>query len=140
MALDNTLLYCRSCKRKINSEAKVCPQCGAKDPFYLIGLGRKMSLLSFVIGLILGVGFAGGIIAAFGTKDILYLVLAIAGGIGLYRLGAVIAFFILQSEAEKIKKVVDNEYGYNYSDTEAVEKWRELYDKAMTPTLERIFN
>ena len=37
-------------------------------------------------------------------------------------------------------KVVENEYGYNYSDTEAVEKWRELYDKAMTPTLERIFN
>ncbi len=140
MALDNSLLYCRSCKRKINAEAKVCPQCGAKDPFYLIGLGRKMSLLSFVIGLVLGAGFAGGIIAAFGTINILSLALAIIGGIGLYRLGAIFAILILSNEVEKIKKKINSDYRYNFNDVEAVKKWEELYDKTMTPTIEKIFH
>lgn len=36
MEYDNTLLYCRSCKQKVNSETKKCPQCGAEDPFYFI--------------------------------------------------------------------------------------------------------
>lgn len=36
MEYDNTLLYCRSCKQKVNSETKKCPRCGAEDPFYFV--------------------------------------------------------------------------------------------------------
>lgn len=36
MDYDNTLLYCRSCKHKINAETEKCPQCGAEDPFYFV--------------------------------------------------------------------------------------------------------
>ena len=36
MEYDNTLLYCRCCKQKINSETERCPQCGAEDPFHFV--------------------------------------------------------------------------------------------------------
>ena len=36
MEYDNTLLYCRCCKQKINTEAERCPQCGAEDPFHFV--------------------------------------------------------------------------------------------------------
>ena len=36
MEYDNTLLYCRCCKQKINTETERCPQCGAEDPFYFV--------------------------------------------------------------------------------------------------------
>lgn len=58
MEYDNTLLYCRSCKQKVNSETKKCPRCGAEDPFYFVKV-RKVkkaeiwrTLLAFVISII----------------------------------------------------------------------------------------
>jgi len=36
MEYDNTLLYCRCCKQKINAETERCQQCGAEDPFYFV--------------------------------------------------------------------------------------------------------
>jgi len=58
MEYDNTLLYCRSCKQKVNSETKKCPRCGAEDPFYFVKV-RKVKkgeiwriLLAFVISII----------------------------------------------------------------------------------------
>lgn len=36
MEYDNTLLYCRCCKQKINTETERCPQCGAEDPFHFV--------------------------------------------------------------------------------------------------------
>ena len=58
MEYDNTLLYCRSCKQKVNAEAKKCPQCGAEDPFYFVKV-RKVKkgeiwriLSAFVISII----------------------------------------------------------------------------------------
>ena len=58
MEYDNTLLYCRSCKQKVNSETKKCPQCGAEDPFYFVKV-RKVkkgeiwrALFAFVISII----------------------------------------------------------------------------------------
>lgn len=59
MEYDNTLLYCRCCKQKINSETERCPQCGAEDPFYFVKTGKVKkgqiwrvlltSLISFAI-------------------------------------------------------------------------------------------
>ena len=58
MEYDNTLLYCRSCKQKVNSETKKCPRCGAEDPFYFVKV-RKVkkgeiwrALFAFVISII----------------------------------------------------------------------------------------
>ena len=58
MEYDNTLLYCRSCKQKVNSETKKCPRCGAEDPFYFVKV-RKVKkgeiwrvLFAFVISII----------------------------------------------------------------------------------------
>ncbi len=59
MNYDSTLLYCRSCKHRINAETERCPQCGAEDPFYFVK-ARKVkkgqiwrvlltSLISFAI-------------------------------------------------------------------------------------------
>lgn len=57
MEYDNTLLYCRSCKQKINSEAEKCPQCGASDPFYFVKVRntKKAQWPRIILALILSI-------------------------------------------------------------------------------------
>ena len=57
MALDNSMIYCRSCKNLINSGAKRCPQCGAEDPFYfkkIRKVGNLLGIAKFVVPFIFG--------------------------------------------------------------------------------------
>lgn len=52
MKTDDTLLYCRSCKRLINSEVESCPQCGADDPFFKYKIFGGKILPSIIIGVV----------------------------------------------------------------------------------------
>lgn len=49
------LIECSECKRQISSDAKKCPQCGAKQK-------KPTSLFTWVVGGVLGAGMIAGIV------------------------------------------------------------------------------
>ena len=106
MALDNTLLYCRSCKKQINSGAKRCPQCGAEDPFYFKNIRVNGNLLGFAKYIVPFVGAC--MIAAIPKGDTVEMVLII------FFVSCVVLYYLTKYIVEKyfinMKRNIEKDY------------------------------
>ena len=133
MATNDTLLYCRSCKRLINSDVNRCPQCGAKDPFLVNQMMKAKILPAILVGFVLfGIAMfiCNALFIKYATGFVVYVCIMASGLVGM--IGAKITkSFIGEAKCDELGNQMFDICRENH-DMETYDKWREHIRKAMS--------
>lgn len=133
MATNDTLLYCRSCKRLINSEVNRCPQCGAKDPFLVNQMMKAKLVPALFVGFaVFGIAMliCNALFIKHATGLVVYFCIMGSGFVGF--IGAKIAKgFFGETKCDELGREMRDICRENH-DMETYDKWREYVRKEMS--------
>ncbi len=121
--MEDKLLLCVSCKRRIHAESDKCPQCGKKDPFMYNKIEKKaviLMLLDAFLSFLIATKICSLINGKLYVLGILLWVLAAV----FYKIGGYFIKLYIDGQVLKMKE----EIKIIYNNSEEANEWR----KAMT--------